>query len=381
MKFIVFGEDWASHPSSTQHLFFELAKNHEIHWVNSVGMRKPCFKRNDLKRVWSKFKQLFCKSNNTAIETPFAMRVYKLPLLPWHDNVIVMRFNKWIFTTYFKHIQCSGPITYWLSVPTAEYLFTKNNRDKLIYYCGDDFNALAGVDNQLVKPFEQSLISKADLIYAISHFLMKKMPNYKTKMLSHGVSYALFTSYSDIAFEINSLKGPIIGFYGSINEWLDISLLTELVTQRPHYQLVLVGDVVACSAQLLQFENVTHIPAVAHERLVSFSSHWDVSILPFVNNEQIRACDPLKLKEYLAVGAPIVATDFPAVTRHGSSIYIAKTHAEFIHKVDQAIGLNEEQLNALKLSQQQLAKDHSWESKALTVERDISILNNGPLIG
>lgn len=377
MKFIVFGEDWASHPSSTQHLFSELAKNHEIHWINSIGMRKPRFKRNDLERVWSKFKQLFSQSNHTAIKTPSTMQVYKLPVLPWHDNTLVKRYNSWIFSRYFKGIQNNEPIIYWLSVPTAQYLFTKKAHDKLIYYCGDDFNALAGVDAHLVAPFEKSLINKADLIYVISQFLMNKMPHYKTKMLSHGVSYDLFTSHTDIAPEINALNGPIVGFYGSINAWLDMTLLTALAAQRPYYQLVLVGDIVACTSQLLQFKNVTHVPAVEHQRLVTFSAHWDVSILPFVNNAQIRACDPLKLKEYLAVGTPIVATQFPAVMRYESEIYIAKTQAEFISKVDEVLSLDKTQLNTLKLAQRHIAQDHSWQSKALAVEHDISTLNHG----
>ncbi|KTF08845.1 glycosyltransferase [Pseudoalteromonas sp. 10-33] len=375
MKFIVFAEDWASHPSSTQHLFTELAKNHEIHWVNSIGMRKPSLKINDLKRVVSKFKQLFSKSSHAAINTPKALRVYKLPVLPWHDNALIKRFNKWVYSQYFKNIS-DEPVMYWLSVPTAEYLITKQKRDKLIYYCGDDFSALAGVDATLVAPFEKNLIQRADLIYVISAFLMNKMPSQKTQMLSHGVSYDLFTSQCEIAPEISHLNGPIIGFYGSINAWLDIALLTALVAQRPSYQLVLVGDIVGPTAQLLQFKNVTHIPAVEHARLASFSAHWNVSVLPFVNNEQIRACDPLKLKEYLAVGTPIVATDFPAVKQYQTDILIGKTHEQFINKIDEAVCLNNIQRNSLKLTQQQLAKDHSWGSKALTVQQDLFILNH-----
>lgn len=375
MRFVVFAEDWASHPSSTQHLFAELAKHHEVHWVNSIGMRKPSLKLNDLKRVFNKLKQLFSESTSATIETPKAMHVYKLPVLPWHDNALVKRFNKWVYSQYFKNIY-DEPVIYWLSVPTAEYLITKQKRDRLIYYCGDDFSALAGVDASLVTPFENSLIQNADLIYVISAFLMNKMPKHKTKMLSHGVSYDLFTSKSEIAPEISHLNGPIIGFYGSINAWLDIALLTALVAQRPSYQLVLVGDIVGPTAQLLQFKNVTHIPAIEHARLASFSTHWNVSVLPFVNNEQIRACDPLKLKEYLAAGKPIVATDFPAVKQYQTEILIGKTHDQFINKIDEAVSLNTIERNTLKLSQQQLAKNHSWESKALKVQQDLSILNH-----
>lgn len=59
MKFIVFGEDWQSHPSSTQHLFKQLAKQHQVIWINSIGMRKPTFRLIDVKRVFNKLKSLF----------------------------------------------------------------------------------------------------------------------------------------------------------------------------------------------------------------------------------------------------------------------------------------------------------------------------------
>ena len=59
MKFIVFGEDWQSHPSSTQHLFKQLAKQHQVIWINSIGMRKPTFRLIDVKRVFNKLKKPF----------------------------------------------------------------------------------------------------------------------------------------------------------------------------------------------------------------------------------------------------------------------------------------------------------------------------------
>ncbi|WP_369669667.1 hypothetical protein, partial [Enterococcus faecium] len=91
---------------------------------------------------------------------------------------------------------------YWLSVPTAVYLSDINKIDKLIYYCGDDFNALAGVDAKLVKPFEQQLIADADLIFTISAKLALAMPPPKTHMLTHGVSYDLFSAHVEKAVEL-----------------------------------------------------------------------------------------------------------------------------------------------------------------------------------
>lgn len=375
MKFIVFAEDWGSHPSSTQHLFHELAQRHEIHWVNSIGMRKPRLRLHDIKRVFDKVLQVFKPTKTQSLTTPKNMVVYKLPILPWHDNRFVRSINKRIYAHFFKEHADPAPVVYWLSVPTAHYLVKKQPQDKVIYYCGDDFSALAGVDAQLVAPFEKQLIATADLIYVISDFLMAKMPANKAKMLSHGVSVELFSESTTKADEIKAFNAPVIGFYGSINAWLDIDLLEALAAARPDYQLVLIGHIVTNIERLLSFKNVTHIPAVSHERLASFSAHWSVSILPFVINDQIRACDPLKLKEYLAAGKPIVTTNFPAVERYASHLFIADTTQQFISHLDNALNLSKAQLMCLEKTQQNIALQHSWQSKANTVINDTVRLN------
>jgi hypothetical protein len=100
-----------------------------------------------------------------------------------------------------------------------------------------------------------------------------------------------------------------------------------------------------------------------------------VSILPFVTNEQIRACDPLKLKEYLAAGKPIVTTGFPAVNRYDSHLFIADTAAQFINQLDSALALSESQLMDLEQAQQHIASQHSWQSKASIVVSDMRLLN------
>ena len=48
---VVFGEDWQRHPSSSQHVITELAKNHRILWINSIGLRRPRLSLRDAKRA------------------------------------------------------------------------------------------------------------------------------------------------------------------------------------------------------------------------------------------------------------------------------------------------------------------------------------------
>ncbi|WOC27871.1 glycosyltransferase [Pseudoalteromonas sp. N1230-9] len=371
MKFIVFGEDWQSHPSSTQHLFKQLAKQHQVIWINSIGMRKPTLRLIDVKRVFNKLKSLFLsKRNRPKAETTntsqnINLTAHTLAFLPWHDNVIVRLFNKWIFNQ--KGFIDDEPIVYWLSVPTAISLISPRVQDKVIYYCGDDFSALAGVDHKMVAPFESDLIAKSDTIYVVSEFLANKMPKSKVKMLSHGVDLELFTTQTTKAVELERISKPIIGFYGSLNAWLDKALLLRLAKERPEYQLVLIGHLVEDFSALLKLDNVTHIPTVDHHRLASFSQHWQVSILPFVDNEQIRACDPLKLKEYIATGTPIVTTRFAAVNPYQETILIADNHQGFIERVDYAVSLSKSNNLNWRANQSQQASDHSWQAKAKLV--------------
>ncbi len=371
MKFIVFGEDWQSHPSSTQHLFKQLAKQHQVIWINSIGMRKPTFRLIDLKRVFNKLKSLFLskRSSPNAKTTDHShnldLTAHTLAVLPWHDNLIVRLYNKWIFNK--KGFIGDEPIVYWLSVPTAISLISPREQDKVIYYCGDDFSALAGVDHKMVAPFERELIKKADTIYVVSERLANKMPKTKVKMLSHGVDLALFTTQTAKASELEQISKPIIGFYGSLNAWLDKALLLTLAKERPEYQLVLIGNLIEDFSELLKLDNVTHIKAVEHHRLASFSQHWQVSILPFVDNEQIRSCDPLKLKEYIATGTPIVTTRFAAVNPYRETILIADTHQGFIDRIDYAVSLSKSQNLNWRTNQSQQANNHSWQAKATLV--------------
>lgn len=374
MKFVVFGEDWGEHPSSTQHLFEQLAKQHEVHWINSIGMRKPTCNIKDISRLFNKAKKIFTRSKNrnkniAKKNTEQNITVHNLAVLPWHDNIYVQTYNEFIFTQ--NNFDSDEPILYWISVPTAITMIKLRKIDKVVYYCGDDFTGLAGVDHKMVEPIERRLIAKADMIYVVSEHLYNKMPKYKTYMLTHGVDLELFTKPAAVAPEIKNVNKYKVGFYGSVNEWLDVELLIKLAKLRPNYELILVGTITINIDNLLALDNVTHVNAVEHRRLVEFSQHWDVSILPFVNNQQIRACDPLKLKEYLAVGTPVVSTSFPAVDKYPETILVGYDHNGFIERVDSAIAINQVLNTHWKNCQANLAENHSWVSKAHSVEQQL----------
>lgn len=365
MKFVVFGEDWDSHPSSTQHLFEEISNSHSVVWFNSVGMRAPKFNLTDLKRLCIKgFKILSGhQSDNKSNISPDT--ICNPFLLPWHNNKFNKNFNQRQIMKLIKQYW-DEPIVYWISVPSAFDMIKVRNQDTLIYYCGDDFSGLAGVDYEMVKASENKLIFRSDFIFVASHKLLEKMPAHKTQVLEHGVDFDLFTKKTD-KHPLMPLATQVIGFYGSISSWIDYDLLVKLTRERPQYHLILIGKSHVDISRLVAKDNVTHVPEVAHEELACFSQYWNVSILPFLDNKQIKSCNPLKLKEYLAVGAPIVSTRFPAVERYKETVLIADNHNAFLQRVDYAMSLVMTPAIHWSQASQQCVKIHTWQHKAAYV--------------
>jgi glycosyltransferase involved in cell wall biosynthesis len=148
---------------------------------------------------------------------------------------------------------------------------------------------------------------------AASNTLAEKLPSDKVRLLPHGVDIKHFSSPVPRAHDLPTDGKPIAGFYGSISEWLDLELMSSTISRLPDWHFVFIGESVIDLTPLKQFSNVHLLGPRAHRDLPAYSQHWNVSLLPFRDNEQIRACNPLKLREYLASGRPIVSTEFPAL--------------------------------------------------------------------
>lgn len=363
MRIIVFAEDWGAHPSSTQHLFKQLAKTNQVSWFNSIGMRTPSLSFRDIKRVWQKFTMLF-KSKPTSNNAEAPVTVLNPFILPWHHLAWVRKFNRWSVGRAMTLNE--EPVVFWLSVPTAEYLIPERSEDTIIYYCGDDFSALAGVDPELVAPFEQKLERRADLIFTASQILAEKFTPHKTHVLTHGVDLALFNKSTTPATALTKER-PVIGFYGSIDAWLDQVLIAKVARHFSHCDIMLVGNVKVDVSALKVCPNIKFVPAVAHQELASFSQHWQVSMLPFLRNEQIKACNPLKLKEYLAVGTPVVATRFPVASEFEEIVMVADNHSQFIHRVALALALENSLRDGWKQASKEWVGQEDWQHKIRSV--------------
>lgn len=369
---IVFAEDWGSLPSSTQHLITQLAKTRKVVWINSIGLRQPTLNWHDMKRLWHKLTAANSATSKKKISTqPSAhFHIINPRTLPAPRSAIARYIAQQLLLLQIKPVlkkaQLTSPIL-WTSLPTAVDFAGHLDESAVVYYCGDDFSGLAGVDHKTVAKRENELCNKADLILAASQQLQLNFPQPETHLLTHGVDYDLFSTTVERAVDLPHDGRPIAGFYGSISEWLDIELLANTIQKMPHWQFVFIGKVVVDVSKISAFENVTLLGQRAHHQLPSYSQHWTVSLLPFVDNAQIQACNPLKLKEYLAAGSPIVSTAFAAVEPYRGLIQIVNNSGAMVQALNACEDLHDR--ISLSATLRNTVKQKSWEARATQVSQ------------
>ena len=383
---IVFAEDWGGLPSSTQHLIKQLAKSRKVVWINSIGLRQPTFSLRDVKRAWAKLTAASSSTeknnaaNNATNKTPaptpsqHGFHVIHPRTIPAPRSGVARYIAKQLLLLQIKPIiksaQLTNPIL-WTSLPTAVDFAGQLNETALVYYCGDDFSGLTGVDHHTVVQREQALCEKADLIMASSQILVDKLSSTKTQLLTHGVDYSLFSTPCERAQDLPNDGRPIAGFYGSISAWLDIELLQTTIEKMPNWHFIFIGNIEIDASQIKQLEqlqaihNVSFLGPRAHHQLPTYSQHWTASMLPFIDNAQIQACNPLKLKEYLATGRPIISTKFAAIKPYTGLVQIAESSDAMVEALQAAQHLPT--LTHFTSALQSHVQNKSWASRAQQV--------------
>jgi len=364
---IVFGEDWGSHPSSTQHLVNILARNRKVIWVNSIGLRRPRINVFDFLRLLKKLKALAIPSHRLSgsNKTHLPVQIIQPKAIPFPGNKIVRMLNRYLLSRTIKpEISRSNLNNHalWISLPTAVDMVGVLEESAVIYYCGDDFGALAGVDHGPVLQLEKELARKADLILTASSVIGDRFDAKKTHVITHGVDYDLFSKVAPRAPDFPD-KGPVAGFYGSLANWLDIDLICETARCLPHWTFIFIGSVSADISRLKTISNIVLLGPRKHAELTAYSQHWNASLLPFRNTKQIRACNPLKLREYLAAASPVISTEFPALDGYRDLISVVKSPRELVAAL--IASLDDKEVN--RSARRARVQDESWTSRAQTV--------------
>src|SRR4029078_13293068 len=129
------------------------------------------------------------------------------------------------------------------------------------------------------------------------------------------------------------LPRPIVGFFGLIADWVDTDIMAAIARRYPTGSLVVVGKATTDVSALQKLPNVHLLGRKPYADLPAYCKAFDVAINPFRINELTLAANPLKVREYLAAGLPVVSTDIPEV-HVLEDVRVGVDHDDFISQID-----------------------------------------------
>ena len=265
-----------------------------------------------------------------------------------------------------------GPFIRWyytpMMLPFSEHVMA----DCIIYDCMDELANFKGAPPELL-PLEQRLLSQADLVFTGGYSL------YEAKRDKHPAVYPFPSSVdaqhfakARLARPVNDDGRPRLGFYGVVDERMDVELLAALADARPEWVLEIIGPVVKISEDdLPRRENLRFLGGRSYEDLPACVAGWDVALMPFAINDATRFISPTKTPEYLAAGKPVVSTPIADVIRHYGDIEavkIAPRGDAFITACDEALELARGNGQWLRQADQLLA-GMSWDKSFQQMDR------------
>ena len=245
----------------------------------------------------------------------------------------------------------------------------------VVYDCMDELSKFRFAPMELIDR-ERYLLAESDVVFAGGHKLMQSKARFHENVhfFGCGVDVAHFgRARSDdvtVPPDLAMLPGPVLGYYGVVDERLDYQLLSTLALGMPDAQVVMVGPVVKVDPrELPQAPNLHWLGQRDYGELPAYLKGFDVCLMPFALNEATEYINPTKTLEYMAGGKPIVSTAIADVLHHFTPVVdVAESHDEFVAAVRRAATAPNEALIERGLQQ---ASHHSWASIVSRMERII----------
>ena len=208
----------------------------------------------------------------------------------------------------------------WYYTPMALKFSDHLESHVCVYDCMDELSAFKNAPSEL-RQREQLLLAKADIVFTGGQSL------YEAKRNLHPSIYAFPSSIDSAHFhqarqapddpiDQARIPHPRVGYFGVIDERLDVELVELVSRTMPDVHFVMLGPVVKIdAASLPKADNLHWLGGKSYDELPRYLAHWDAGFMPFALNEATRYISPTKTPEFLAAGLPVVSTAIVDVVR------------------------------------------------------------------
>lgn len=244
----------------------------------------------------------------------------------------------------------------------------------ILFDCMDELSLFKGAPQSLLN-LESELLGRAHVVFTggVSLYNAKKHRHHNIHPLPSSIDYDHFyQARSAFAEPLDQahIPHPRIGFYGVIDERMDIDLLDKISQLKPDYHFVIIGPIIKIDpGSLAKRDNIHYLGKKDYEELPQYLAGWDCAMMPFAINDSTKYISPTKTPEFLAAGKPVVSTAINDVIHpyHDEGLaHIAGTPEEFVVALDLAMNEKKNNDSWIKKADQFLAKN-SWDKTFKTI--------------
>lgn len=371
---ICFAKDWNEIATSNNHVMEELARNNRVLWLNSVSTRKPNLaSKRDLGRIFAKVGGFLKGPQQVAP----SLWIYTPMVIPLPHNRFAKALNRLLLRVTLKQLRRRlgmREFQLWTFLPNVGDYLDRLGESCLVYYCVDEWSLFNYVDGPRIAEAERQLCRRADVVFAVAQSLVEKRRqiNPETHLARHGVDQEKFAAAlrpeMPLPSDVAGIPRPIIGFCGTLQDWIDFDLLEQLASRRPDWSFVLLGKVLVDVSRFQRFENVHFLGPRPHGQLPNYCKAFSVGIIPYILNERILQVNPVKLREYLSAGLPVVSVPLPEVAGYEPHCTIARSAAEFERAIDAALKNDSPEL---RRQRSELMRAETWSARVADVTRHV----------
>lgn len=366
-------QDWWYHnrAHSDFQLMRSIATRRKVLVVNSIGMRMPTPGRSThaVRRIVRKLRSVAKLVRRPVPELPDFYVMSPLPL-PFYGSPLARRVGA-AFVRAQVRLVCvtlglDRPVLM-VTIPTAWDVVRPMRRRALVFNRSDRHSEFPEADRRVIEALEVQLLQHADRVLYVSHALLaeeRPLSGRRAHFLDHGVDLDHFQPRpkSALPAELRGVVEPRIGFFGALDDYLvDFDLLERIATEIPDASLVLIGDSTHDMTRFKKYANVHWLGFRPYDTIPAFGSGFDVAIMPWQDNGWIRYSNPVKLKEYLALGLPVVSTAYAEVAGYADRVRVADDHADFVAAVRASLA---EGAPCSPIDLRESVRDCSWDSRA-----------------
>ncbi len=334
------GLDWWYHNRGHYDLQMmrELSRVTPVLYVNSLGMRTPrlgegrMFFVRAVRKLRSFGRGLRVIRPNFAVLSPVSV-----PFL--RGRSFAKSLTSHMVRRGARRMGIKKPLI-WVNCPPAAELLDRIPHSRLVYQRTDRFEAFPDIDRTEILSYDKRLKRGDVTLYCTKSLLEEERRTCRNAVyVDHGVDFERFAGAADEPepADVASIVGPRVGFVGGLDpHTFDASLFCEVARQLPDHSFILVGK---CSLpeDWCAAKNVHQLGQRPYEDVAAYMAACDILIMPWLQNDWVKACNPIKLKEYLAVGRPVVSTPFDELAQYEHLVTVANSATDFTAAILQAL--------------------------------------------